>query len=113
MIINNCFKIRNLILTAFLITSLCPANHASALGRSFLIDLNSKTVTEIGTSDGIYNEVYDINDAGQVVGYSGNSEGVTHAFITGPNGMGIRALGTLDGDYSQAYGINNAGQVVG
>ena len=48
-----------------------------------------------------------INDAGQVVGYSGG-----HAFITGPDGMGIRDLGTLGGE-SLAEGINNAGQVVG
>jgi probable HAF family extracellular repeat protein len=61
---------------------------------------------------GSFSEAYDINDAGQVAGFSGTPGGI-HAFITGPNGMGMRDLGTLGGNLSYAYGINDAGQVVG
>jgi probable HAF family extracellular repeat protein len=117
MIINNCFKTRSFILTAILITSLGLANPASAQEtRSFLVDLNSKTATAIGTLGDTYNEVHAVNDAGQVVGRfdtTGEPYAPIHAFITGPNGMGMRDLGTLGGRYSEAYGINDAGEVVG
>ncbi|SEN82137.1 probable extracellular repeat, HAF family [Nitrosospira multiformis] len=63
--------------------------------------------------DGLTTVAHDINDAGQVVGYSETATGEHHAFITGPNGVGMTDLGTLGGDYSVAYGINDAGQVVG
>jgi probable HAF family extracellular repeat protein len=116
-IINNCFKFPDLILRALLITSLCLANHASALEtRSFLVDLNSKTVTEIGTLGGIYTGVHALNDAGQVVGSSSTAAdpyAPVHAFITGPDGIGMRDLGTFGGSLSHASGINNAGQVAG
>ena len=63
--------------------------------HSYLIDLNSKTVTDIGTLGGSYSYAGGINDSGQVVGNSFTAGGVDHAFITGPNGMGMRDLGTL------------------
>ena len=45
MIISNYFKLPNLTLVAFFITSLCLANHANAqIERSFFVDLNTKTV---------------------------------------------------------------------
>jgi probable HAF family extracellular repeat protein len=117
MIINNCFKTRSFILTAILIASAGLANPASAQEtRSFLVDLNSKTVTAIGALSGTYNEVHALNNAGQVVGRSRTAEdpySPIHAFITGPNGMGMRDLGTLGGRFSEAYDINDAGQVVG
>jgi probable HAF family extracellular repeat protein len=56
----------------------------------------------------------DINDAGQVVGWSrANPASFARAFITGPDGTGMRDLGTLHGDIGSAVGINNAGQVAG
>ena len=94
MIINNCFKVRRLLLTAALIGGLSLVNHANAQQvASYLIDLNSGTVTDLG-------ETYPpaINDAGQVVGsYYPIANALPHAFITGPNGMGMRDLGAIDG----------------
>ncbi len=113
MTFNHCFKVRRLILTAALIAGLSLAAHATAQERPFLVDLKSRTVTDLGTLGGSRTVASGINDAGQVAGYSITSEFDWHAFVTGPGGKGMRDLGTLGGGFSQAYGINNAGQVVG
>ena len=79
---------------------------ASAQQHSYLIDLNSKTATEVGA--GTDNDPYSINDAGQIVGWRS-----AHAFITGPNGAGMRDIDTLDNNNSYASGVNAIGQVSG
>ena len=101
-------NVRGFILAAAFSAALGFGTSASAQPHSYLVDLNSKTATDIGTLGGSYSVAQGINDAGQVVGRSGD-----HAFITGPDGMGMRDLGTLGGRYSEALGINDAGQVVG
>lgn len=69
----------------------------------------------LGTLGGTSSFAEDINNSGQVVGYSftASSPYIEKAFITGPNGIGMTALGTLGGRYSFATGINDSGQVTG
>lgn len=113
MILNHCFKVRSLILTAALITGLGLGAHATAQERPFLVDLNAKTVTPLGTLGGDQSWGEGINDTGQVVGWSGTAEGRSHAFITGPDGLGMRDLHPSGGGSSHAHEVNDAGQVVG
>jgi probable HAF family extracellular repeat protein len=111
------FKVRGFILAAAFSAGLGFATSASAqVEHSYLIDLNSKTVTDIGSLGGGGTVARAINESGQVVGTFLTAGGESHAFITGPDGMGMRDLGTLGTDpydFSTATGINDAGQVVG
>ena len=52
----------------------------------------------VGTLGGVSSHAYDINDSGQVVGwsYTNIAKGpVSHAFITGENGVGIFDLNSF------------------
>lgn len=55
--------------------------------------------------------VTDINDLGQVVGYSQTAEGIEHASLW--NSPTALDLGSLGAEASRAHAINNLGQVVG
>jgi probable HAF family extracellular repeat protein len=73
----------------------------------------SANVITLPTFGGTWTVATDINDAGQVVGYSylpGDS--IYHAFLWTP-GHGMHDLGTLGGTLSSAAAINEHGQVVG
>src|SRR5256885_3668160 len=56
--------------------------------------------TDLGTLGGQYSRAYDVNPAGQVVGWSANASGVNHAFLW-ENGT-MTDLGTLGGTSSYA-----------
>lgn len=72
---------------------------------------------DLGTLDGDTSFAFDINDAGQVVGFSeSNNSGIRQAFRTAPNSAINPVpdnLGTLGGGFTNAFAINNIGQVVG
>jgi probable HAF family extracellular repeat protein len=83
----------------------------SPLG-SHVADVSAHVIT-LPTFGGTWTVATDINDAGQVVGYSylpGDS--IYHAFLWTP-GHGMHDLGTLTGTLSSAAAINEHGQVVG
>ena len=103
-------NLRSFLLAAAFLAGVGCATHASA--RSYLIDLNSRTATDLGPL-GRTSYAHGVNDAGEVVGKFIAGYGEVHAFITGPNGMGMRDLGALGGDNSVANAINAAGQGVG
>ena len=71
------------------------------------------TKTDLGTLGGAYASAYDINDAGEVVGYAATSTRSPHAILWNTLNNTKTDLGTLGGYYSRAYAINNVGQVVG
>jgi probable HAF family extracellular repeat protein len=74
------------------------------------------TIKDLGTLGGSYSRAYDINDKGQVVGWSYTADGKRHAFRTAPNAPMVWPmddLGSLGGTESEAWGINELGQVVG
>jgi probable HAF family extracellular repeat protein len=117
------FKLRGFILAAAFSAGLGFGTnaYAQAVVRSYLVDLNSKAVTDVGDLGSSINSTraFGINDAGQVVGGAPVPGFPSrHAFITGPNGMGNRDLGcnfpcVFDGGSSEAFGVNDVGQVVG
>ena len=77
------FKVHGFILAAAFFVGLSFGSSAAAQIPSYLVDLNSKTVTALGTLGGSTVNASGINDAGQVVGDAFTAEGYTHAFITG------------------------------
>ena len=70
------------------------------------------TVTILPNLGGPFTTARDINDAGQVVGWSIDATATRRAFLW-TAAAGIQDLGTLGGTTSEANAINESGQVVG
>lgn len=69
------------------------------------------TPIDLGTLEGgSYSYALDVNEFGQVVGFSDTADAASHAFLWEKGEM--IDLGTLGGD-TQAVSINNKGQIVG
>ena len=107
------FKLGSFILAATLFAGPGFIVHADAQERSYLIDLNSRTATNLGTLGGNRAWALGVNNAGNVVGWSSSPSGARHAFMTGPGGLGMREFAAFNGAFSTAYDINDTGQVVG
>ena len=71
------------------------------------------TILDLATlPEGSLSWAYDINDSGQIVGFSGTEDGIDNHACLWQDGT-ITDLGTLGGGWSVAYGINDSGQIVG
>ena len=72
------------------------------------------TITDIGNLGGgvrTNTEAYDVNNAGQVTGYSTLADGTVHAFLYSNGSMAD--LGTFAPFYTYGQSVNNLGQVAG
>lgn len=83
------------------------------VSRAFLWDA-STGIIDLGSLSTGYGPSHasDINNLGDVVGFSPTDTGEQHAFLWTSAG-GMIDLGALGGQHSFAYGINDIGQVVG
>ena len=81
-------------------------------GRHHAFQYSDGMMTDLGTLGGNNSYALDINDRGQIIGYSDTSDGKSHAFLY-TDGM-MTDLSVLMGtDSGSAIGINNRGDVLG
>lgn len=81
---------------------------------SFIYDKDTG-IRDLGGLGGTYGLAVDINNSGQVAGYSSfDRSGGLHAYITGPSATGMEFIGTVnDYKYSYSQAMNDSGQVIG
>ena len=82
------------------------------VAQATLSQATGATVTILPNLGGGFTAAADINDAGQVVGWSVDGTATRRAFLW-TESDGMKDLGTLGGTTSEATAINAAGQVVG
>jgi probable HAF family extracellular repeat protein len=81
-------------------------------GRSYY-EVASATAHELPTLGGVESVANDVNNSGQIVGWSVNTEGVQNAFLIQPHGT-IQNIGTAVSDeVSSAESINEHAEIVG
>nr|MBA3757159.1 hypothetical protein [Nitrosomonas sp.] len=75
--------------------------------QAFITNPDGTAMTELGTLGGKESRAFDINESGQVIGFSDATNGnFYNAFVTGPNGAGMTNLGAFGGRFSIATGMN-------
>jgi len=72
----------------------------------------SITATDLGTLGGVNSEASAINEGGQIVGWSENSQGIGNGFIH-QNGVMSNLMPGVASWHSAAYDINDSGVAVG
>lgn len=112
-------RARPLAATLLAAAALCGA----ALGTPRLAAAQSWTVTPLGSigrppTGSFGSRGFGVNASGQVTGNSGDAQGHSQAFLTGPSGGDMRGLGFLNpgptGFFeSVGFGVNASGQVAG
>ncbi len=82
---------------------------------AFLYNLNTSTLTNLGTLGGAQSGATAVNGSGTAVGFSEIAAGDSVGFqaLPGTTLSAASSLGALGGTASAAFGINTAGQIVG
>lgn len=83
--------------------------HTGPGGPSY-IDIGGMFTQIVDVPGASFTDAYGINDAGQIVGFFGNSAG-THGFLD--TGGSFTQIDVPGASGTNAFGINNAGQIVG
>jgi probable HAF family extracellular repeat protein len=92
--------------------ALVTSNVADTRAAKPVYAVTKATVTDLGTLGGEESVALDINNAGEIVGWSKTSQGGTHAFLFRNGSM--EDIGATGGSTnSEAHGINNKTEVVG
>jgi probable HAF family extracellular repeat protein len=90
----------------------CGFSVANVPTEDPFIWMNGK-MTDLGTLGGTCGQANDLNNRGQVAGFSDLAEDSTEHPFLWSEGEGMKDLGTLGGTFGHADSLNDAGEVVG